>query len=80
MVAPTIGFDKIEFCVGHWNITMYDVGGGRNIRDIWFNYFPEVHGLVYVVDSSDIRRMGEAKEVLASVIQHDKISGKPVLL
>jgi len=80
MVAPTIGFDKIEFSIDRWNITMYDVGGGKNIRDIWFNYFPEVHGLVYVVDSSDIQRMAEAREVLASVIQHEKIGGKPVLL
>ncbi|CAI2734346.1 unnamed protein product [Schistosoma spindalis] len=80
LVAPTIGFDRIEFAIDSFNINLYDLGGGRTIRDIWETYFAEVYGVIFVVDSSTPERLEECHEVLVSVLSHPCISGKPILL
>lgn len=41
-VAPTIGFTSLNFNFDDYMITMFDLGGGKKIRDIWKNYFAEV--------------------------------------
>ncbi|CAH8657409.1 unnamed protein product [Heterobilharzia americana] len=80
LIAPTIGFDRIEFAIDRFNINLYDLGGGRTIRDIWETYFAEVYGVIFVVDSSAPERLEECHEVLGKVLAHPCISGKPVLL
>ncbi|KAA3675238.1 ADP-ribosylation factor-like protein 13B [Paragonimus westermani] len=80
LVAPTIGFDRIEFSIDKYNVNLYDLGGGRNIRDIWQTYFAEVHGVIFVVDSVASERLKECRMVLAKLLAHPSISGKPVLL
>ncbi|CAH8657804.1 ADP-ribosylation factor-like protein 13B [Schistosoma haematobium] len=80
LVAPTIGFDRIEFAIDSFNINLYDLGGGRTIRDIWETYFAEVYGVIFVVDSSTPERLEECHEALVNVLSHPCISGKPILL
>nr|CAH8868930.1 unnamed protein product [Trichobilharzia regenti] len=80
LVAPTIGFDRIEFAIDRFNINLYDLGGGKTIRDIWETYFAEVYGVIFVVDSSAPERLEECHEVLCNLLAHPCISGKPVLL
>ncbi|XP_053562014.1 ADP-ribosylation factor-like protein 13B [Bombina bombina] len=79
-VAPTVGFSKADIKQGRFEITMFDLGGGKRIRGIWKNYYAESYGVVFVIDSSDINRMEETKETMAEVLRHPKISGKPVLI
>ncbi len=79
-VAPTVGFSSAEFKFNKKNILIYDLGGGKKIRDIWKNYFSEVYGLIYVVDSSEPGRLKECKGVLKSLVTHPKVAGKPILL
>ncbi|XP_018654199.1 ADP-ribosylation factor-like 13, arl13 [Schistosoma mansoni] len=79
LVAPTIGFDRIEFAIDSFNINLYDLGGGRTIRDIWETYFAEVYGVIFVIDSSTPERLEECHEVLVNVLSHPCISGKPIL-
>lgn len=79
-VAPTVGFRNTKFTFGQYEITLFDVGGGKNIRPIWKNYFPEVYGFIYVVDSSTSDRMDEVRETLRESLEHPQVSGKPVLL
>ncbi|KAF5396921.1 ADP-ribosylation factor protein 13B [Paragonimus heterotremus] len=80
LVVPTIGFDRIEFSIDKYNINLYDLGGGKNIRDIWQTYFAEVHGVIFVVDSVASERLKECRMVLAKLLAHPSIAGKPVLL
>uniref|UniRef100_A0A8C6TT18 ADP-ribosylation factor-like 13b n=1 Tax=Neogobius melanostomus TaxID=47308 RepID=A0A8C6TT18_9GOBI len=58
----------------------FDLGGGKRIRGIWKNYYSESHGVVFVVDSTDVQRIQETRETMAEVLQHPRISGKPVLV
>ncbi|XP_068165805.1 ADP-ribosylation factor-like protein 13B isoform X4 [Antennarius striatus] len=79
-VAPTVGFSKIDLKQGKFEVTIFDLGGGKKIRGIWKNYYSESHGVVFVVDSGDVQRIQETRETMAEVLQHPRIAGKPVLV
>uniref|UniRef100_A0A3Q2C7E9 ADP-ribosylation factor-like 13b n=1 Tax=Cyprinodon variegatus TaxID=28743 RepID=A0A3Q2C7E9_CYPVA len=79
-LAPTVGFSKVDLKQGKFEVTIFDLGGGKRIRDIWKNYYSESHGVVFVVDSSDVQRIQETRETMAQVLQHPRIAGKPVLV
>ncbi|NXD24823.1 AR13B protein, partial [Spelaeornis formosus] len=79
-VAPTVGFSKIDLKQGRFEVTIFDLGGGKRIRNIWRNYYAESYGVIFVVDSSDIERMEETKQAMMEVLKSPKISGKPVLV
>ncbi|XP_075873624.1 ADP-ribosylation factor-like protein 13B isoform X2 [Nelusetta ayraudi] len=79
-VAPTVGFSKVDLKQGKFEVTIFDLGGGKRIRGIWKNYYSESHGVVFVVDSSDVQRIQETREAMAEVLKHPRIAGKPVLV
>lgn len=59
---------------------LYDLGGGRSIRRIWGIYAPEVHGVIYVVDSADQTSLSEARSALQQLMAAPHLAGKPLLL
>ncbi|XP_049325623.1 ADP-ribosylation factor-like protein 13B isoform X3 [Astyanax mexicanus] len=79
-VAPTVGFSKVDLKQGKFEVTIFDLGGGKRIRGIWKNYYSESYGVVFVVDSSDIQRIQETRDTMAEVLRHPRIAGKPVLV
>ncbi|XP_046974401.1 ADP-ribosylation factor-like protein 13B [Vanessa cardui] len=79
-VLPTVGFKAVNLIHKDTPVTIYDLGGGPQFRQIWPQYYSEVHGVIFVIDSSDFSRLDECKSVLEEVLSHDKISGKPVLV
>lgn len=81
-VVSTIGFSKfeIELKQNNYRIVLYDLGGGKRIRSIWKNYYSLVHGIIYVIDSVDIDRILEVRELLTDIVSNEKVSGKPILM
>ncbi|XP_013145548.1 PREDICTED: ADP-ribosylation factor-like protein 13B [Papilio polytes] len=79
-VLPTVGFKAVNLIHKDTPVTIYDLGGGPQFRQIWSQYYSEVHGIIFVIDSSDFQRLEECKAVLEEVLSHDRISGKPVLV
>ena len=79
-VAPTIGCSPEDFTFNGHHITLFDLGGGKKIRDIWKNYLAEVYGVIFVVDSSEPDRLDECQTCLTNLLGHDKVSGKPILM
>ena len=59
---------------------MWDIGGQKAIRPYWKNYYDNTDGLVYVVDSSDDKRLAECTEELTSLLQEDSLQNVPVLV
>ncbi|KAK8373041.1 hypothetical protein O3P69_018949, partial [Scylla paramamosain] len=78
-VAPTVGFAPEYLEYRGCEVTIYDLGGGAKIRPVWAKYFSEVHGVIFVVDSTAGGRLEECREVLTSLLADPKIAGKPVL-
>eukprot|EP00062_Callorhinchus_milii_P003197 gi/632940244/ref/XP_007885214.1/ PREDICTED: ADP-ribosylation factor-like protein 13B isoform X2 [Callorhinchus milii] len=79
-IAPTVGFSKIDIKRDRFEVTIFDLGGGKRIRGIWKNYYAECYGIIFVVDSSDVDRLEETKNTVTEVLRHPRISGKPVLV
>lgn len=80
-VVPTVGFSQpTHKRLWGYDVTIYDLGGGARIRGVWPHYFADVHGVVYVVDAADSKRMTEAAEELQSALLHPMIVGKPLLV
>lgn len=79
-MAPTVGFRNVKFSHSNFDVTVFDVGGGKNIRPIWKTYFGEVFGLLFVIDSSSPSQLSEVRDVFEDTLAHPQVSGKPVLM
>jgi ADP-ribosylation factor-like protein 13B len=81
-IRPTMGFRPITMMLGEdLKIKFYDLGGGKKIRDIWDQYYHDVHGFVYVIDaSSTIEELNESSIVYQKVSQHTFLATKPGLI
>uniref|UniRef100_W5LQ50 ADP-ribosylation factor-like 13A n=1 Tax=Astyanax mexicanus TaxID=7994 RepID=W5LQ50_ASTMX len=79
-VGSTHGCVRSEVRVENFLVNLLDMGGGPEVRGLWRGYYGEVHGIVFVVDSSDRQRMKEVKELLTEMLKQPKVAGKPLLL
>lgn len=43
-------------------INFWDLGGQQDLQSIWERYYPECHGIVFVVDSTDSKRLEECRD------------------
>ncbi|XP_037586352.1 ADP-ribosylation factor-like protein 13A [Cebus imitator] len=69
----TLLLDKYE-------LSIYDLNGDLKGREAWPNYYAQAHGLVFVLDSSDIRRMQDVRIILTHLLPDKRVAGKPILL
>ncbi|XP_021929898.1 uncharacterized protein LOC110834747 isoform X3 [Zootermopsis nevadensis] len=79
-VMSTVGFSRVSLTHQGCSVVIYDLGGGPKIRGIWHRYFADAHGIIFVVDASDVSRLEESHQVFANLLSHEKLEGKPVLL
>ncbi|XP_071801200.1 uncharacterized protein [Asterias amurensis] len=79
-VAPTVGFVSTNFKFEKFDVTVFDLGGGKKIRPIWKSYYAEIHGVVFVLDASDESRLRECQDVLQEVLKQERIAGKRILI
>merc|ERR1712078_793895 len=62
---PTIGFNVETVEYKNISFTVWDVGGQDKIRPLWRHYFQNTQGLIFVVDSNDRDRIGEARDEMS---------------
>ena len=78
-IPPTIGLNIGRFQVNGVIAICWDVGGQLGLRQLWVNYFEEVDGVIFVMDSSDPARFPDALSALESAIGNPALNGKPLL-
>eukprot|EP00898_Chlorokybus_atmophyticus_P001689 jgi/Chlat1/2520/Chrsp175S02379 len=79
-VTPTQGFNIKSLLHDGFKLNVWDIGGQKAIRPYWRNYFEATDALVYVVDSSDRRRMEETGFELAALLEEEKLAAVPLLV
>jgi len=70
---PTIGFNVETVEYKSINFTVWDVGGQDKIRPLWRHYYQNTQGLIFVIDSNDRDRIGEAREELTKMLNEDEM-------
>lgn len=65
---PTIGFNVENVSYKNVTFTVWDIGGQDKIRSLWYHYFQNSQGLIFVVDVNDRERIDIAKEELFRVL------------
>ena len=77
---PTMGFvyEKIEH--KNFKLSVWDVAGQDALRPLWKHYYQNTKGIIFVVDSSDEKRMSLAKEELHKILGDDEVKDAALLL
>ena len=60
------------------SFTVWDVKGHRDKRPLWQHYYENSEAVIFVVDSSDRVRVGEAKEELYTMLLDDRFERLPI--
>ncbi|XP_064134522.1 ADP-ribosylation factor-like protein 13A [Loxodonta africana] len=63
-----------------YNISIYNLKGDPKDRELWPNYYAQAHGIIFVLDSSDLGCMQEMKNILPCLLSDQRVAGKPILL
>jgi len=75
------GFEQVSMQLDEQTkVNMYDLAGNAKMRDIWVNYYGDVHGVIFMVDAADATRMEESARTFKQIMSHKRLSNKPVLL
>lgn len=77
---PTIGFNVETVEYKNISFTVWDVGGQDKIRPLWRHYFQNTQGLIFVVDSNDRERVGEARDELMKMLNEDELRDAILLI
>merc|ERR1712137_694540 len=79
-IMPTQGFNIKSLVQEGFKLNVWDIGGQKSIRPYWSNYFEASDALVYVIDSSDARRLEESGAELRDLLADDKLKNIPLLV
>ncbi|VDL90868.1 unnamed protein product [Schistocephalus solidus] len=77
---PTIGFNVEAVEYNNISFTVWDVGGQDKIRPLWRHYFQNTQGLIFVVDSNDRERIGEAADELDKMLSEEELRDAVLLV
>lgn len=79
-IMPTQGFNIKSLQQDGFKLNVWDIGGQRAIRPYWQNYFTNTDALIFVIDSTDKRRLEECGLELANLLEQEKLQNVPVLI
>uniref|UniRef100_A0A182TJC7 ADP-ribosylation factor-like protein 3 n=1 Tax=Anopheles melas TaxID=34690 RepID=A0A182TJC7_9DIPT len=79
-VTPTAGFNIKSVVSDGFKLNVWDIGGQSKIRPYWKNYFENTDVLIYVIDSSDKKRLEETGDELTELLLDDKLKSVPLLV
>lgn len=79
-IAPTLGFNIKTLEYRSYKLNVWDVGGQQTIRSYWRNYYECTDGLIFVIDSTDKRRLDIVASELQQLLKQEKLAGASLLI
>eukprot|EP00929_Paragymnodinium_shiwhaense_P113258 TRINITY_DN81516_c0_g1_i1.p1 TRINITY_DN81516_c0_g1~~TRINITY_DN81516_c0_g1_i1.p1 ORF type:complete len:183 (+),score=44.11 TRINITY_DN81516_c0_g1_i1:90-638(+) len=78
--VPTIGFNMEAVQYKNIDFQVWDIGGQEKLRKLWRYYYQGTDGIIFVVDSSDVDRMHEARDELNRMLEEDELRDSVLLV
>ena len=75
-----IGFNVEILSYKGLSFTVWDIGGQDKIRELWKHNYPNTDGLIFVVDSNNRNRIGDAAEELKKILSEEELKDCPILV
>lgn len=79
-VAPTFGFNIKTLEFREWKLNCWDIGGQSSLRSYWRNYFEQTDAVVWVVDSTDKKRLRDCRAELDKLLGEECLKGVTLLV
>ena len=77
---PSMHATSEELVLGKITLTTYDLGGHKQVRKLWKEYFLAVDAVVFIIDVSKRSRFEEAKAELDSILDDENLMNSPILI
>ncbi|XP_020784365.1 ADP-ribosylation factor-like protein 14 [Boleophthalmus pectinirostris] len=80
--VQTVGFnvESLDTDRSSLALTLWDIGGQRKMRPYWKHFYPDAAGVLFVVDSSDQKRLEEARKELHRALRYESLRGIPLVV
>ncbi|KAK3287368.1 ADP-ribosylation factor-like protein 2 [Cymbomonas tetramitiformis] len=79
-ISPTLGFNIKSMSFKGFTLNVWDVGGQKTLRSYWRNYYERTDGMIWVIDSADIRRLEDCRDELHKLLVEEKLAGASLLI
>lgn len=76
---PTLHATSEELRLGNIVFETFDLGGHKQVRKIWSEYFGIADGIVFIIDAFDRKRFEEAKQELDGLLSSEQLNC-PILI
>mmetsp|Transcript_19259 Transcript_19259/g.25005 ORF Transcript_19259/g.25005 Transcript_19259/m.25005 type:complete len:202 (-) Transcript_19259:126-731(-) len=80
-LTSTVGLNigKLDMC--GCRVLFWDLGGDKNLRELWERYFSDAHGWIYVLDAAaEPSRLAESKYEFFKACDHCDLQSLPCLV
>jgi ADP-ribosylation factor-like protein 1 len=74
------GYVSIFYRYPEYTHNKKDLGGQTSIRPYWRCYYANTAAVIFVIDSTDIDRLGTASEELAAMLNEDELKDAALLV
>ena len=71
-------YEKIEH--KNFKLSVWDVAGQDALRPLWKHYYQNTGAIIFVVDSSDEKRLSVAKEELHKILNDEEVKDAVLLI
>jgi ADP-ribosylation factor-like protein 6 len=80
MITTTafMAVEKITLPFSSDQCIVYDLSGQGRYREQWQYFYPDVDGIFFVVDASDLTRISIVQEVLHEMARHPGLKGRQI--
>ncbi|XP_005099123.1 ADP-ribosylation factor [Aplysia californica] len=80
ITIPTIGFNVETVTVSDVQVMCFDIGGRDKMRSLVRHYYRNAKGMVYLIDSADRDRLGDALDELFKYYLHEDETRESVVM
>ena len=77
---PTMGFVYESIQHKNFKLNVWDVAGQDSLRSLWKHYYQNTKAIIFVVDSSDRKRIGLAKDELHKIMSDEELKDACLLV